>query len=307
MAGAQLSRNERTAEAPRSMASTMPADPPFGSHAWLSDRPSWCVDVGPKLVAMTTCDLWLGLAKGEIRPEMKVWREGMAHWLPVQRVPEFALAMPDAKVWSPAPGAVTAKLIAAMPKVASAADPARATAHERVVAQSASEGPSLHERAAQAVGLSTLAPPSDFATPAPVIVEQAEALQVPGARSKWFPRLDKRGAMSVVAGAVVAITALAIATTGPTPDDGRPAAGVRTGTFVPDHSAVSFERPAFSPPFEPAASALENRGAAPSSVVVQPSPSQSSQPASASPSRLRRPRGPIFADRGQRRSRASSK
>ena len=49
----------------RSLASTTPADVPSSRGAWLSDRPGWCVDLGPTLVAMTTCDLWLALAKGD--------------------------------------------------------------------------------------------------------------------------------------------------------------------------------------------------------------------------------------------------
>src|SRR5690242_18979313 len=90
------------------MVSTLPGEPPPESHAWLSDQPSWCVDTGPTLKAMSTCDLWLGLAKGEIHPEMKVWREGMACWEPVRQVAEFALALPDERVWTPTPAGIAA-------------------------------------------------------------------------------------------------------------------------------------------------------------------------------------------------------
>lgn len=98
MAGARLARNEGRQRARRSMTSTLPRLAP-SSRAWLSDRPSWCVDMGSTLLAMTTCDLWLSLARNDVTPRTKVWREGMPYWEALEKVPEFALAMPDATVW----------------------------------------------------------------------------------------------------------------------------------------------------------------------------------------------------------------
>ena len=72
MAGARLARNEGRQRARRSMTSTLPADFAPSSRAWLSDRPSWCVDMGSTLLAMTTCDLWLSLAQNNITPQTKI-------------------------------------------------------------------------------------------------------------------------------------------------------------------------------------------------------------------------------------------
>lgn len=301
------------------MASTMPADPPFGSQAWLSDRPCWCVDLGPTLQAMTTCDVWLGLARGDIVPEMKVWREGMPYWTAVAKVPEFALALPDARVWSPAPGHVAAKLVAAMPAVAnwpSLADEAA----ER--AGAAGEEPS-HEDAgeppASAVGVLTHAPPSDFATPAPVVVDHDDAPPVSGARPRLFPKLDRRGAASVVAGAAVAIVALALATTGPVPaSEGKPAAaGVRMGTVVNEPGPLSYELPAPGwpvtiVPAETAPAGAPGTTAAPASTTSTASTAAKGTDAmdrsrGLTPGRWRTPRGPKAGDRGQHRVRASTR
>lgn len=231
MAGARLARNERSAGARRSMASTMPGDPDSSARAWLSDRPSWCVDLGPTLHAMSTCDLWLALAKGDLAPDTRVWREGMAYWEPIARVPEFALALPDVSVWSSAPGGVAARAPVRGFEIEDApgapAAPEALDAHDE-----AGAGEERAEPIAtipSAVGVVTLAPPGDVptSTPAPVVVEESEAPPASGARPRWLPRFDRRGAASVVAGAVIAIAALALATTGTARDGEPPGAGAQ--------------------------------------------------------------------------------
>jgi hypothetical protein len=206
MTGEGLARDdEEHARARHSLASTIPADVPSSRRAWLSDRPGWCVDLGWTLTAMTTCELWLGLARGDVRPQMKVWREGMPYWEPVATVPEFALALPDAPVWAaaaaPGPNAVTtAALVAAVVEMRE-----RATIPQSVLP----EAPPVVE------GL-TFAPSADFVTPAPVVVENRTAPPpASGVRERAAQRLDRRSALSVAAGAAVAILALALATTAP--------------------------------------------------------------------------------------------
>jgi GYF domain 2 len=305
------------------MASTMPADLPFGSQAWLSDRPCWCVDLGPTLQAMTTCDVWLGLAKGDIVPEMKVWREGMPYWTAVAKVPEFALALPDAKMWSPVPGHVAAKLVAAMPAVANRPSLAEAADQDGA----APEEPSREdagEPPPSAVGVLTHAPPSDFATPAPVVVDHDDTPPVSGARRRLFPRLDRRGAASVVAGAAVAIIALALVTTGPVPGgESRPAAaGVRMGTVVVEPGPLSYEPPAAgwpvtivpaeAPAGAPGATAATASTISTASTVSTASVAVKGTDAmdrsrGLTPGRWRTPRGPRAGDRGQHRARASTR
>ncbi len=319
MAGARLARNERTAVA-RSMVSTMPADPPFGSQTWLSDRASWCVDLGPTLRAMTTSDLWLGLAKGEIQPGTKVWREGMPYWQAVAKVPEFALALPDSKVWSPAPTQVAARLVAAMPVTARDLAEDAAPASDRMGAEPVP------------VGVVTLAPPCDFSTPAPVVVDHDDAPPASGARQRLFPRLDRRGAASVVAGAVVAITALALATTGPTGSESRPgsAAGRPAAPLTAEHGFMDQGPTRVAPPAPPptqehsfvgyaptqvAPPAPQEFDAAPaqeSDVTMEPkstitTPEAAPRSTGLTPGRWRVPRGPHVADRGQRRVRGGSR
>ena len=102
MAGARLARNEGQQRTRRSLTSTMPADLAPSSGVWLSDRPGWCVDVGPTLVAMKTCDLWLALAKDEITPKTKVWREGMPYWTEIAKVSAaIATSAPKATLAAP--------------------------------------------------------------------------------------------------------------------------------------------------------------------------------------------------------------
>lgn len=313
MAGARLARNDRTAVA-RSMVSTMPADPPFGSQQWLSDRASWCVDLGPTLQAMTTSELWLGLAKGEVQPTTKVWREGMPYWQAVARVPEFALALPETKAWSPASTQVTARLVAAMPVTARDLAEDAAPPSDRMAADPVP------------VGVVTLAPPCDFSTPAPVVVDH-DAPAESGARQRLFPRLDRRGAASVVAGAVVAITALALATTGPAGSEsrpgsaaGRPAAALTAEHgFLEDappappptqeHSFVGYAPTQVGPPapqeFDAVPPQESDATTGPKSTITTPEAAPKST--GLTPGRWRMPRGPHVADRGQRRARGGSR
>lgn len=278
MAGARLARNEGQQRTRRSLTSTMPADLAPSSGVWLSDRPGWCVDVGPTLVAMKTCDLWLALAKDEITPKTKVWREGMPYWTEIAKVPEFALAMPDAAVWAPRDAPATSAPRAGQGAAVAASDPS-------------------------AAGVTSLVAPGDHVTPAPVVVEHRAPEAASAGPRRIFPRLDRRGAASVAFGALVAIAALTFATTGPAPGHGATlesstpvAAGaqdrspaVDIATFVRAPSALH------APPatFDGAPSPLDQ---GPSTAAITPGSATAQV-------RSRPARGPRSADRGQRRAR----
>lgn len=63
--------------------------------------PDWCVDDGAGLRAMTTFELWMALARGEIGPRAQVWRDGMEGWDRIEDVPELAYALTDSVSFDP--------------------------------------------------------------------------------------------------------------------------------------------------------------------------------------------------------------
>jgi hypothetical protein len=63
--------------------------------------PEWCADLGHCLQALTTFDLWMALARGELNRKTRVWRDGMEAWTPVEDIPELALALADAVSFDP--------------------------------------------------------------------------------------------------------------------------------------------------------------------------------------------------------------
>jgi hypothetical protein len=63
--------------------------------------PEWCADLGHCLQALTTFDLWMALARGELSRKTRVWRDGMDAWTPVEDIPELALAIADSISFDP--------------------------------------------------------------------------------------------------------------------------------------------------------------------------------------------------------------
>ncbi len=63
--------------------------------------PEWCADLGHCLQALSTFDLWMALARGELSRKTRVWRDGMDAWTPVEDIPELALAIADAVSFDP--------------------------------------------------------------------------------------------------------------------------------------------------------------------------------------------------------------
>ena len=63
--------------------------------------PEWCVEHGAGLRAMTTFELWMALARGEIGAETTVWRDGMEGWTRIAQIPELAYALADSVSFDP--------------------------------------------------------------------------------------------------------------------------------------------------------------------------------------------------------------
>lgn len=63
--------------------------------------PDWCIDDGAGLRAMTTFELWMSLARGEIGPKAFVWRDGMDGWERIEEIPELSYALSDSVSFDP--------------------------------------------------------------------------------------------------------------------------------------------------------------------------------------------------------------
>lgn len=300
-------RDERRISARRSLTSTVPADVVPTSRAWLSDRPGWCVDRGETLDALTTCDLWLALARGDVTPQTKVWREGMPYWDQVANVPEFALAMPDASVWGPASQkAATPPETAPVSAVRPAGSTLETAAHAAPEAEEAAhrEHPHAasheHEHGASHAGPSfvdgtTMAPPGDLVTPAPMVVEERETVRPPARSSRRaWSRIDRSGAISVAIGAALAVLALTLATTGPAPS------GPSPERASAQHAAAGAPVRGVELPTQPAVTEAH------ADTIAAPITPASAAPSATQGTRDPRSHGPRAADRGQRRARTGT-
>jgi hypothetical protein len=70
---------------------------------------AWCVDFGDLMRTMSTFDLWTAIERGEVSSELRVWREGMECWTPIERVPSLAVALVGlAPLTTPTPSPATA-------------------------------------------------------------------------------------------------------------------------------------------------------------------------------------------------------
>ena len=302
----RFARNERRIAARRSLTSTLPGDlAPAASRAWSSDRPSWCVDRGATLDAMTTCDLWLALARGDVTPETKVWREGMPYWNQVARVPEFALALPGSSVWEPGSTAGPRRAEAGATEATAESAEARtegAPMSQEYETNTAEISPVSEVRAAGS-GTSesaTMAAAADLVTPAPVVVEEREpARPASQARRRAFPKIDRASALSVAIGATLAVLALMLATTLPAPGGG---AGSRSAA---QHVAAGAPVRGVELPMPVVAeerTADRTVAAAPS---AEPNVTESAASSRAKP-RDGKAQGPRPLDRGQRRARTGT-
>lgn len=65
--------------------------------------PDWCVDQNGDIIAMTTFELWLALARGDFDAKTRVWNLNMDNWEHVRDVPELAHALNDSLSLVPPP------------------------------------------------------------------------------------------------------------------------------------------------------------------------------------------------------------
>lgn len=63
--------------------------------------PEWCVDMGDTITAMSTFELWMALARGDVDANTRVWGMGMDNWEIVADIPELAYAISNE--WSLVP------------------------------------------------------------------------------------------------------------------------------------------------------------------------------------------------------------
>lgn len=290
MAVAERAQNEVDTGGCRSLVDTLPGDS-VRSAAILADFPAWCVDLGDTLVAMSTYQLWVALADGTIAPETKVWREGMPWWDPISSVAEFALAMPEGMRWS-APPPSGPRSFGRSPAAASL--PEMLAAKEEFVLldleplEEWCEEPPPPQPAAASSQIGSAA---ELGTPAPVVVDNEPfELRVTRSRRRILPRLDRRSAISVAVGAAVAIFALAVATTGASPQR------IRQGVSEPPARVAAAGAPATV-----AAVAAPEAVAAPVVVAAAAPAMASSKPVITV--KERGPRKPRVWERGQRRER----
>lgn len=68
---------------------------PRESLTGLRPAPEWCVDQDGSILAMTSFELWMALAQGEVDSKTRVWGLGMDNWERVADVPELAHALKD--------------------------------------------------------------------------------------------------------------------------------------------------------------------------------------------------------------------
>jgi hypothetical protein len=57
--------------------------------------PEWCVDQGGSIVAMSTFELWMALARGDVDGQTRVWGLGMDNWEIVADIPDLKHALTD--------------------------------------------------------------------------------------------------------------------------------------------------------------------------------------------------------------------
>ncbi|HEY4122829.1 MAG TPA: DUF4339 domain-containing protein [Byssovorax sp.] len=74
----------------------------------------WCVDLGERLITLSTFETWTAIARGEVRPATRAWREGLECWTRVDELPELACALGDLEATAETP-ATPAPVITDLP------------------------------------------------------------------------------------------------------------------------------------------------------------------------------------------------
>ncbi len=104
----QRSRNATESLPPSSRSEVLtlvrPSDAEFAYAATMAvaDQPlfggaeppaDWCIDLGERLITLSTFDAWSAIARGQVRGLTLAWREGLECWTPVEELPELACAL----------------------------------------------------------------------------------------------------------------------------------------------------------------------------------------------------------------------
>ena len=81
-------------------------DPTISVEDWFDEEESgaWCVDTGPAISVMTSRSIYDAVANGELSPDMKVWRDGRAFWLPIAECYELTVKQPEKRAPTPVSG-----------------------------------------------------------------------------------------------------------------------------------------------------------------------------------------------------------
>ena len=74
----------------------------------------WCVDLGERLITLSTFETWTAIARGEVRAATRAWREGLECWTRVDELPELACALGDLEATAETP-ATPAPVITDLP------------------------------------------------------------------------------------------------------------------------------------------------------------------------------------------------
>jgi hypothetical protein len=227
---------ESETRARRSEVDTMPVSDPFTGVS--IGRSDWCVDVGPALLSMTTFELWSAIERSEVAAWMRVWREGMECWTPVQEVTELRWAlenaapvpMPEAPAaehaLTPAESTAEAKTIATVAAKSVAAPSATVPEVAEAPASRASEV--TRERSRSRV--SFVEPPLE-STPAPMVTRPIAAAPEREWGGRWLAAGTAVAAIAIL-GAVLRVSDhRAPPVLAPRP--GAPAAGETPAAVVP--------------------------------------------------------------------------
>jgi hypothetical protein len=143
-------------------------------------RPEWCVDTGADLRPMSTFDLWSAIERADVAPWMRVWREGLECWTPVQDLPELH--------WATHAGALAS--LDDSPYAAAAPEllpPERTPANE--AREEARPGRTLP-------GLAAPEPRDSIATPAPTVAAPAPVAEATRA-ARWLAAGSTVAALSI--------------------------------------------------------------------------------------------------------------
>jgi hypothetical protein len=158
----------------------------------------WCVDRGDRLAPMTTFELWIALATGELSGDARVWRLGMEGWEPARAIPDLACVMPP-------PGATPEPPESDLSELVRELGPETLRALDAPEAEAATPEPGRHELRSKDDRASASSRPSAIEV---FVAHPALAARVARSRVRRFAR---RTLTPITLGSAVASAAVALA------------------------------------------------------------------------------------------------